>query len=243
MKIIKIIGLIFLTLLCSIPAISSNKESSVTTEIWKQTTDIEGIKSFERSIPGKVNKEFKAVAVINARIEVIAEVLNDISSYHLWMAKCKEANLLKRINKDELIYYHEINSPWPIRNRGTIVQIKTNFDTSTGVTKILFEAIKDDEKYPVKEGIVQVVFLKGKYIIEFVSREITKVTYIAISDPSGYMSASLGNQESKHYPFLNLDGLRKMVKLKKYQELGRKSETYDLVESVFVERRLSSKAK
>ncbi len=223
MKIIKIVYLIILTILISIPAISSAGDTPGTKGNWKQISNEDGIQAFERAIPGQKIKEFKGVANIEAGIDVISEVLKDIPSYPLWMAKCKETRLLKKFNNDVIVYYHENKCSWPVGNRGIILKSKIIFNPSKGITEILFKAIKDDKKYPVKDGSVQGVDLGGKIISEFVSHEITKMTYISIADPGGNISASMANNESKQYLINNLEGLRKMVKLKKYHELARKS--------------------
>ncbi len=232
MKFFKTADLIIIAVLLTIFGITSSGGASDKLENWEETYNYDGIVAYERSFPGEEIKEFKGVAEINAGIEVISAVLKDIPSMPLWAAKCKYTKIYKELENDGFIYYFETKSPWPISSRGIVMQSKTVFNPDTGITEILFKAIKDDENYPVSDDLVQMVDLKGKYIIEFISRNVTRMTYISKADPAGSLSISLAQNESKLYPVTNLEGLRKMVKLKKYIKLGRKSKIYDRVEAV-----------
>ena len=232
MKIWKILSLILITAIVSFQVQASTGDDANLTGGWKQIYDKKGILGFERSFPGTDIKEFKAVGFIEAKMEVIGEVLRDIPSFPMWMAKCKEAKILKEIDRNTKIFYNEVKTPWPIPNRGVIITNETKYDLETGRAVITFKAIKDDENFPVKKGRVQIVDLSGKYLMEFFGRDMTRVTYIHKADPAGNIPVSMANIESRLYPVINLKGLRKMVKMKKYQELGQKCEEHDLIESM-----------
>lgn len=199
---------------------------------WKQIHNKEEIIGFERALPFTEVKEFKAVGFVKARIEVISAVLRDVSSYPAWMPECKEANLLKEIDRHSIIFYNETKSPWPVKNRGAIIKSETSIDEETGRTTIGFKAIKDDEKYPVKKDVVQLDDLSGKYIIEFFGRDLTRITYTTQAHPGGNVPVYMANSSSRFYPVRTIKGLRKMVKIKKYIRLGKESEERKLIEAM-----------
>ena len=55
---------------------------------WELIYNKEGISGFERTIPRTGIKEFKAYGFVEARMEVIGELLRDIPSYPQWTASC-----------------------------------------------------------------------------------------------------------------------------------------------------------
>ena len=232
MKICKLLSLIILATLVSFQVQASTDIKEHLTGGWKKIHTKDDILGFERSFPGTEVKEFKAVGFVKAKIEVISQVLRDVPAYPIWMPQCKEANLIKEINKNSIIFFNESKSPWPVKNRGIVIKSETDIDEKTGRTTISFKAIKDDEKYPVKKGLVQITDLSGKYIIEFFGRDLTRITYVSKAHPAGSVPVSMANSSSRLFPVLTIKGLRKMVKLKKYKKLAMKSEERDLIESM-----------
>ncbi len=228
MKICKMFSLIILATLVSFQV----QASTDLTGGWKKTQSKDAIQGYERSFPGTDVKEFKAVGLVEAKIEVISQVLRDVAAYPVWMPQCKEATLLKQIDKNSIIFYNESKSPWPVKNRAIIIKSETDIDEKTGRTTIAFKAIKDDDKYPIKKGVVQITDLNGKYVIEFFGRDLTRISYSSKAHPGGNVPVSMANSTSRLFPLKTIKGLREMVKLKKYKKLALKSEERELIESM-----------
>jgi hypothetical protein len=198
---------------------------------WKMIYSKEGVSGYEKSVPGTEMKEFKAYGFVEARMEVIGEVLRDIPAYPKWMAKCRETKVLKDIDRNTKIFFNETATPWPVPNRGVIISNTSKYDLDTGRAVIKFKAL-DTPEYPVREGLVQIKELDGEYLLEFFGREMTKVTYRHRANPGGNVPIQIANYQSRLFPVINIQGLRKMVKLKKYQDLGTKCEEYRLIENM-----------
>ncbi len=201
---------------------------------WELIYNKEGITGYEKIVPGTEMKEFKASGFVESRMEVIGEILRDIPSYPQWMAKCKATQVLKDIDRNTKIFFNETSVPWPVPNRGVIITNTTKYDLETGRAVIRFKSLISPE-YPVRKGLVHIKELEGEYLLEYFGRNMTKVTYRHKANPGGSVPMKVANFQSKLFPVINIQGLRKMVRLKKYQDLGDKCEEYQLIENMVKE--------
>lgn len=198
---------------------------------WELIYNKEGISGFERTIPGTGIKEFKAYGFVEARMEVIGELLRDIPSYPQWMASCKATKVLADIDRNTKIFFNETAAPWPVPNRGIIITNTTQYQLDTGRAVIRFKAL-NSPKYPIRKGLVPVTDLDGEYLLEFFGRDMTKVTYRHRAHPGGNVPLRVANYQSRFFPVINIKGMRKMVRLDKYKNLGAACEEYRLIENM-----------
>jgi len=198
---------------------------------WELIYSKDGITGYEKRIAGTDLKEFKAYGFVEARMEVIGEVIRDIPAYPQWMAKCKETKVLKDIDRNTKIFFNETSVPWPVPNRGVIITNTTKYDLDTGRAVIKFKSLNSPE-YQIRKGLVHITDLEGEYLLEYFGRNMTKVTYKHRANPAGSVPMKVANYQSKLFPVININGLRKMVQLKKYQDLGTKCEEYQLIENM-----------
>ena len=73
-----------------------------------------------------------------------------------------------------------------------------------------FEKISHPKRPPNDEA-VRMERLKGRWVLEPVALNRTRVTYEILSDPGGYLPTWVVNIASKRLPFENLMGLRMQV--------------------------------
>jgi hypothetical protein len=198
---------------------------------WELIYSKDGISGYQKQIPGSELKEFKAEGFVESRMEVIGEILRDIASYPKWMANCKEAIVLKDIDRNTKILYNETSVPWPVPNRGVIISNTTTYDLETGRAVIRFQSIQSPD-YSVKPGRVTVPFLEGEFLLEYYGREMTKVTYRHRAEPGGNIAASIANFQTHLFPVTNIKGLRRIVLLKTYRDRGTRCPEYALIEGM-----------
>ena len=199
---------------------------------WLKIFDKNGISAYERSLPGTEIKAFKAVAFVEARVEVIIEVLKDIRAYPLWLSKCKETKIIKKVDRNTTLFFNEINTQWSIKNRGALIKSTSAFDPETGSVTIDFKAVETNNHYRMDSGIVQIKKLEGRFEIEAFGREMVKVSYTSMVDPGGKISDVMANAENGRHSVKSLKGLRKMVKQRKYIESGMKSKEHEIIEEI-----------
>src|SRR5436190_5075720 len=88
---------------------------------WEQKMDRDGIKVFMRNMDNSPLKAVKTVCTINTSLSILTAVLLDIPGSAEWVYATKKIAVLKKNSPSELLYYSELNIPWPVTNRDFIV--------------------------------------------------------------------------------------------------------------------------
>ncbi|HNR88010.1 MAG TPA: START domain-containing protein [Spirochaetota bacterium] len=196
---------------------------------WKVVKQSDGITISTRPVEGSPVDEFRGVTTINARIEVIGEVLRDVPANVEWMADCKEARVISRKDKDNLVIYFVQGAPGPVSNRDFIVRVNTTKNYDKGVVIVNLKAIAEP-LVPVNPKYIRITDLTGQYILQYIDRERTKVIYTVRANPGGSLPTWIANYASKDTPFKTLAGLRRQSAKAKYVELGNNSEDKKKIE-------------
>jgi len=159
-------------------------------------------------------KSIKASFEVNATAPQLAAMIMDIAGYNDWQYKTINAKILKRITRQELIYYVEIVSPWPVSNRDLVVHLKIEQDSVT--KKMVFSANGIPNYIPAKEGITRVPMSKSTWVVVPVSSNKMKVEYSMNVDPSGSVPAWMMNMVSADGPFESFYTLKNKIKGRNY---------------------------
>jgi ribosome-associated toxin RatA of RatAB toxin-antitoxin module len=206
----------FLTIILSLNA------STYAQDGWTKVLDSKGIEVYNRPVKNSAFDEFKGISIVNAKIETIGEVLRDINNYPNWVADISEARILHQQDRDNMQIYLLQSAPWPVSNREMILKVNTNSIYEKGYANIRFVAITKNDT-PFKKGAIRITDMEGSYLLEYISRNQTKVTYTVRSNPGGSIPASIANMAAKDLPYKTLEGLKKMVQQKKYIDLANQS--------------------
>ncbi len=197
---------------------------------WKLTRNQDGIKSYARSVPGSKILELKAITVINARMEVIGEVLRDVPSSPKWVADCSEASIIRTLGRNDMIVHTLLNFPAPVSDRDLVVKSTTTYllDRARGI--ITITSVKDPAA-PPRPGVVRMTNFSGKYVLEYITREKTGIIYSYRADPAGNIPAFMVNMAGRDSLFKTLKGLKKMASNPKYIEAAKRSPDIALFEN------------
>lgn len=197
---------------------------------WEYIGSEEGVDIYRMEHPGTDVCTFKGVGFVDARIEVIGAVFRDIPAYPEWMASCKHAEILKTMGRDRYIIRNVVSTPFPYKDRDMVVENKTVSNFDNGMTHLTFR-LAEDFDYPEQAGCVRVPELEGQYFLEYFGRDKTRVTCQYRSHPGGNVPVGLANEfQIRHYPAINIAGLRKMVKQEKYIQAGLSSPDHEMIE-------------
>jgi len=158
---------------------------------WTLSSDHEGIQVYTRPL---LDSKIKAVRVIcnlaATPTQLVAAIL-DIQTCKEWVYHSKQNVLIKQISPVELIYYSEVEVPWPAENRDYVVHIQTVQNPETKVITINSPCIPG--YVPEKKGRVRISHSVGKWTITPVSAGQTKAEYVLEVDPMGDIPAWLTN--------------------------------------------------
>jgi len=195
---------------------------SIYSQEWKLHKNSDGIKSYTRAIQGSSFYECKGVAVMNAKIELLAEIIRDIDNYPRWFANCKEVKILKKFSPDNMFIYFVYDTPWPVQDRDLVVKTRAERDWKNGFANIFVEP-NTTYKYPISDDYVRISELGIIFKLVYLSREETEITMIFKVDPAGDVPASLANLVTKNHPYKTLSGMKKVLNDPHYVNLGKKS--------------------
>ncbi|HDP24846.1 MAG TPA: hypothetical protein ENN34_05320 [Deltaproteobacteria bacterium] len=207
----KRIALLCLLCLASTPALGDAEQS------WILKKDAEGIKVYTRSVEGSDSNEFKAITDVDAPIEVLLEVFQDIPSFPQWYGFCKEIRLIEQVSPIHRIIYFVLETPWPVKDRDMVVEVRDDVDTSPGTALITMHAL-EEEMVSRNERYVRMTEVRGSAVLESIDGKRTHVVHTVLADPAGFIPAAVSNMLQKEQPFLTLKGLKEMVKQDVYYE-------------------------
>lgn len=183
--------------------------SAIAQEDWKLKSEKDNIKIYSKSLPESKIKSLKVVCPINARLTQLAAVLLDIKATAEWVYKTKSAIVQKQLSPTEIIYYSEIDMPWPLSNRDFIVRIKVSQDP---VSKIITVDTENLPNYlPVKEDIVRVVRSEAKWVFKPMGKNQVLIEYTLVVDPAGSIPTWLVNMFSTKGPLECFQKLKEQI--------------------------------
>jgi hypothetical protein len=178
-------------------------------EEWKLKTDKDNIKIYSKSTPESKVKSLKVVCSIDARLTQLAAVLLDINATTEWVYKTKSAIVQKQISPSEVVYYSEIDMPWPLSNRDFVVRIKVSQNPVTKVVTVETENLPD--YLPEKKDIVRVKHSEAKWIFKPLPKNQVLIEYTLVVDPGGSIPTWLVNMFSTKGPFECFKNLKAQI--------------------------------
>lgn len=186
---------------------------------WTQIKDSSGIKVYERPVAGSDLMEYVGVTTIDAKMEVIGEVLRDIPQFRLWVADCYGAQIEKKYDRNTFVMYMVLKPPI-IDERDIVLKDKAVYDYDNGKAIINFFCT-NEVKIPLEKKRTRVTVMNGVFDMEYLGRDKTKFVYKLKVDPAGNIPKKVAYSVMKSYPYDTLKGLKKVVNNKKYSDLAK----------------------
>lgn len=84
---------------------------------WHAVKSANNIKVFTSNVPDYPVKGIRAEVIFDAPVENVLKVSMNINHYPNWIYKCKKSVVVKQVSKQEVIYYHITDAPWPVDDR------------------------------------------------------------------------------------------------------------------------------
>jgi hypothetical protein len=182
---------------------------------WKHLFTRDGIDVYRKALSEPPVYAFKGIGSVDAGADVISSVLQDISAYPQWVARCRESVVLKEIDSNTRVFYSVIDTPMPFKDRDIILSNTAVYNPAGGLVEIDFD-IFSQEILPPCERYCRVSEFSGKYVIEPLSPDKTRVTFVFSGNPGGNIPVSIANWvESRNYPHTIIMGLREMIRKRK----------------------------
>lgn len=184
---------------------------------WELAKEKNGISVYTRKTEQIDFKEFKGITYIDNSVSSFLAVITDVDNLTDWVYSVINAKLLEKSSDTLMIYYAESKVPWPFDNRDAVYRDKVSWDADKRVLTIDIKCLPG---YIEKnEDIVRIPFAKGHWRVEELEKNRIKVEFQMLVDPGGTIPAWLANAFVVDSPFETLEGLREVIKDRKYENV------------------------
>ena len=185
---------------------------------WELKVDKEDIRVYTKNTDNSPLKAVKTVCSINTSLTTLTAVLLDINNSIDWVYATKKITLLKQISPGELIYYSELEIPWPVNNRDFIVGLTVLQDEKTKMVTVA--GMNKPSYLPAYKDIVRIQQSYSKWEITPLQNGQVKIEYELQVDPGGKVPAWLVNMFATKGPFETFKKLREQVKKPVYNHVS-----------------------
>jgi len=200
---------LFIAILC----LAAYFPAGATTE-WKLKKEAGDLKIYTAAIE---NSDYNAVRVsctVKGTFSQVIAVLFDIDRQKEWVFNDKSSKLLKRVQSNELIYYSEVNVPWPCTNRDFIAHLKVDQPAANTVTII---SHAEPAFIPEKSGIVRVKASSAQWTMTAIGNGQIKIDYVVQFNPAGSVPAWLTNMFVTKGPYETFSQLQNRMNMPAYK--------------------------
>ncbi|MGB1247374.1 MAG: START domain-containing protein [Chitinophagales bacterium] len=163
---------------------------------WELKKEKNGIKVYTKTKAGQTLKASKAEMTVDASVDDILGVLNDIPNYVNWTPKTESAKLLKQVSSTEYYYYTVIKAPM-VSNRDLVAHVKIY--ESGGST--IVDMTGDPDYIDEDEDLVRMPSYKGVYTLTAQGNGKTKIVLEYSADPGGNLPDWMVNTAAVDVPY------------------------------------------
>lgn len=179
-------------------------------EDCEMVEDYQGIKIFECEMEGSNINSVKANFEIEATLSQYAYLVLNLDHYPAWNHEARNVKLVRRISKTELIYYTEVDAPWPLQDRDIILHLKVSQDPVTKVLNI--HLTSRPAELPEYNKFIRIHDYWSLLQVTPISKTHSRVDYYLELDPGGDVPSWFVNLISSRIPrntFVNFrEGLK-----------------------------------
>ena len=169
----------------------------------------DGIKVYTRPEPGSSFKAFKGEVLLNATVEDICELLEDVEKFDEWDEDVAEIRVISQEKAKFVNYYVKYDTPWPAQDRDLCVTAR--FSEESGSGKIFLESSSRPELVPIDEDYIRIKEYHQKWIIEPKGDGNVFLTVEGFADPAGSIPSWIANMAITKTPKNMLISIREYL--------------------------------
>jgi hypothetical protein len=176
---------------------------------WRLIDDKDGIALYGREVSGHTEMQFKGICIANRAIGAVGSRLSDIASYPKWFFKCIEAQKISAENSSELQFfvYVAIDTPWPFSDRDAVYKTEIAIDYALGKVIVRSTALKVP-LIPLRRQFVRITDSENQWILEKISGDCTRITFINRTNAGGPFANYLSNPGTRDTTINSLKNLK-----------------------------------
>lgn len=160
----------------------------------------------------RTNSDFKAVRAsfeVKASLDLYASIVLNVEDYKYWNFAATNPKIIERINDQELVYYSEVEAPWPVTDRFVVLHLTVREDPETDHLWVILENVPD--KLPQKDGLVRVKEYYSALEVIPQGNGLLRINYFLEVDPGGTIPAWAINLVSTKFPINTFSNLKKRI--------------------------------
>ncbi len=151
---------------------------------------------------------------VPGNIEQLAIILLDIPGYTDWAYATKKSVLIKDLGPGKLIYFSEVEVPWPATNRYYYAQLELKNNPADH--SMLLVSANLPEYTPVPKDLIKVPYSRGEWKVTTISKKTIHIDYVLQLNPGGSLPAWVLNLFSTKGPLETFENVKhKMTALNK----------------------------
>ena len=180
---------------------------------WQLIVEKDGITLYAREVSGHSEMQFKGVCTVSQPLVSVISLLSDTASYPRWFFRCIEANKIPAQNPSEFhfLLYVAIDTPWPFTDRDVLYRTEVEIDFASGKVVIRSIALKTP-LIPLKRQYVRITNSEQQWILERISADHTRITFINRTNAAGPFANFISNSGTRETMIHSLTNLTKILK-------------------------------
>ncbi|MGE5106576.1 MAG: lipid-binding protein [Sphingobacteriales bacterium] len=202
--------LFFSFLFLSIQLISFSQQS------WNLKKENDGIKVYTRSVEGSKFNEIKVECSISGTLSQLAALLLDVEDHVNWVYSCRSSLLEKKITDTHIIYYTEVNAPWPLTNRDLYIDLDITQDSITKMMTVVATGLPN--YLPPHGKLIRVPLSKAIWHIKAIDKTLLQIEYNVQVNTGGSAPAWMVNMFSTKGPYESFKNLMGRMLLPDYRQ-------------------------
>lgn len=176
---------------------------------WDFIKEKDSIKIYTRVETGKSLKSYRGVTIINAPVEKIFAVMEDINNTDWWDKNLTQIKVLRYEKDKRAQYYLVYKLPLPVADRDLCVDVTITIDKGTGERRI--NALALNGVVPERNDMVRIKDYRQTWTISPVGQERTYVTLEGFVDPAGKVPVWITNILIIDTPLKAISSLRERM--------------------------------
>ena len=175
---------------------------------WKLKEENGNFKTYVRECDDSPIKEFKVIDRFKANFETLVTTMNNVNTTKAISETCKDARIVKVIDKNTEIHYFYFDLPMGLADRDMISKFTFY---STDKTYFCSSEVYQESLVPSPKGVVRLNKAKATFAFEKMDDGTVRMEYIARADPNGWFPAWLVNMLARKEARKMIDKLKVLV--------------------------------
>jgi START domain len=173
---------------------------------WTLQKEKDGIRISNRHSQTSPFNDIRVELDLTGNIDQLAVILMDVNDYKNWSYATKVSTLTVQQGPGSLIYYTEIEVPWPATNRCFYARFDLKKDPVAQT--MMVSAVNLPDYKPIAKDLVQVPLTKGTWRVTTVNKKLIHVDYTLELNPGGSLPAWMLNLFSTKGPMESFENIK-----------------------------------